>query len=276
MPIAPHHPELSIARQCDLIGLARSSYYWTPTPREAADLALMRVIGERYLRTPFFGSRQMTAWLRREGYPINRKRVQRLMRQMGLQGAVPGPHTSRPHPLHPVYPYLLGHMKIDQPNLVWSSDITYIPMPRGFLYLVAIIDWYSRYVLAWRLSNTLDTAFCLEALQGALDTAQPVVFNTDQGAQFTSAEFTDRLKHHQILISMDGRGRALDNGFIERLWRTLKYEDIYLHDYADGHAVERGLQRYFAFYNHARPHSALDGKTPAEVHNSPNTLEIHH
>lgn len=210
--------------------MARASYYRTPIPADEADLTLMRLIDERYLCMPFFGSRQMTAWLCREGYPVNRKRVQRLRRLMGRQGAVPGPHTSRPHPAHPLYPYRLGHMTIDRPNLVWSSDITSIPMARGFLYLMAIIDWYSRYVLAWRLSNTLDTAFCLEALQNALDSAQPVVFNTDQGAQFTSDEFTGGLKRHAILISMDGRGRALDNVFIERLWRTLKYEDIYLRD----------------------------------------------
>jgi putative transposase len=276
MLIEPQHPEISIARQCELIGLARASYYWTPAPAAETDLALMRLIDECYLSMPFFGSRQMTAWLCREGYPVNRKRVQRLMRQMGIKGAVPGPHTSRPHPSHPVYPYLLGHMTIDRPNLVWSSDITYVPMARGFLYLVAIIDWYSRYVLAWRLSNTLDTAFCLEAVHEALDDTQPVVFNTDQGVQFTSDEFTGCLKHHEVLISMDGRGRALDNVFIERLWRSVKYEDIYLHDYPDGHAVYHGLQRYFTFYNHVRPHSALGGKTPAEVHHNHDVLCHHH
>lgn len=276
MWIEPHHPVLSISRHCELIGLARASFYWTPAPVDPTDLALMRRIDEQYLRTPFFGSRQMALWLSREGEPVNRKRVQRLMRLMGLQGAVPGPHTSRPHPSHPVYPYLLGHMTIDRPNLVWSSDITYLPMSRGFLYLMAIIDWYSRYVLAWRLSNTLDTAFCVEALLEALGRAQPVVFNTDQGAQFTSDEFTGCLKHHEILISMDGRGRALDNVFVERLWRTVKYEDIYLHEYPDGHAVHHGLHHYFSFYNYARPHSALGGKTPAEVHQRLDALQRHH
>lgn len=205
-------------------------------------------------------------YLKEQGHTVNRKRVQRLMRLMGLQGAVPGPHTSRPHPSHPIYPYLIGHMQLGHANLVWSTDITYVPMPVGFLYLVAIIDWYSRYVLAWALSNTLDTGFCLEALDSALLDQQPCVFNTDQGAQFTSAEFTDRLKAQEILISMDGRGRALDNVFIERLWRTLKYEDIYLRDYQSIPELHQGLTDYFRFYNHQRPHSALGGKTPAEVH----------
>ncbi len=188
------------------------------------------------------------------------------MRLMDLQGAVPGPHTSRAHPKHPVYPYLIEHMQLAHSNLVWSTDITYVPMPVGFLYLVAIIDWYSRYVLAWRLSNTLDTGFCLEALDAALLDQQPCVFNTDQGAQFTSAEFTERLKEQQILISMDGRGRALDNVFIERLWRTVKYEDLYLRDYQSVPELNQGLTQYFLFYNHERPHSALNGHTPAEVH----------
>ena len=266
MLIEREHPRLSIARQCELLGLARSSYYYQPVAVDPAELALLRRIDEQYLRTPFFGSRQMRDWLRRGGEVVNRKRMRRLMRQLGLQGAVPGPHTSRPHPEHVIYPYLLGHLCIDRPNLVWSSDITYVPMARGYLYLVAVIDWYSRYVLAWALSNTLESAFCVEALEAALALSEPVVFNTDQGAQFTSDAFTGPLRARQILISMDGRGRALDNVFIERLWRTLKYEDIYLRDYADGHALHHGLECYFAFYNHARPHSALGGRTPAEVH----------
>jgi putative transposase len=266
MLIEPDHPDLSVARQCALLDLPRASYYFTPAGESAENLALMRRIDAQYLRTPFFGSRQMTAWLRRQGHAVNRKRVQRLMRVMGLQGAVPGPHTSRPHPEHVVYPYLIGHMQLTHSNLVWATDITYVPMPVGFLYLVAIIDWYSRYVLAWRLSNTLDTGFCLDALDAALADQQPCVFNTDQGAQFTSSEFTDRLKAQQILISMDGRGRALDNAFIERLWRTVKYEDIYLHDYQTVPELDHGLTAYFQFYNHERPHSMLRGKTPAEVH----------
>ena len=266
MLIEPGHPDLSVARQCALLDLPRASYYFTPAGETAENLALMRLIDAQYLKTPFFGSRQMTAWLRRQGHAVNRKRVQRLMRVMGLQGAVPGPHTSRPHPEHVVYPYLIGHMQLTHSNLVWATDITYVPMPVGFLYLVAIIDWYSRYVLAWRLSNTLDTGFCLDALDVALADQQPCVFNTDQGAQFTSSEFTDRLKAQQILISMDGRGRALDNAFIERLWRTVKYEDIYLHDYQTVPELDHGLTAYFRFYNHERPHSMLRGKTPAEVH----------
>jgi putative transposase len=266
MLIEPCHPELSVSSQCALLELPRSSYYFAPAGESPDNLALMRLIDAQYLKTPFFGSRQMTAWLCRQGHAVNRKRVQRLMRLMGLQGAVPGPHTSRPHPQHSVYPYLLGHMQLGHSNLVWSTDITYVPMPLGFLYLVAIIDWYSRYVLAWALSNTLDTGFCLEALDAALGEQQPCVFNTDQGAQFTSTEFTDRLKAQEILISMDGRGRALDNVFIERLWRTLKYEDIYLRDYQSVPDLYQGLTDYFLFYNHQRPHSALGGKTPAEVH----------
>ena len=266
MLIEPDHPDLSVARQCALLDLPRASYYFTPAGESAENLALMRLIDVQYLKTPFFGSRQMTAWLRRQGHAVNRKRVQRLMRVMGLQGAVPGPHTSRPHPEHVVYPYLIGHMQLTHSNLVWATDITYVPMPVGFLYLVAIIDWYSRYVLAWRLSNTLDTGFCLDALDAALADQQPCVFNTDQGAQFTSSEFTGRLKAQQIVISMDGRGRALDNVFIERLWRTLKYEDIYLRDYQSVPELHQGLTDYLRFYNHQRPHSALGGKTPAEVH----------
>ncbi len=266
MSIKPRHPDLSVARQCVLLDLPRSSDYFAPAGESPENLALRRSIDAQYLKTPCFGSRQMTAWLRRQGHALNRKRVQRLMRRMGLQGAVPGPHTSRPHPSHPVYPYLLGHLQLGHSNLVWSTDITYLPMPVGFLYLVAIIDWYSRYVLAWGLSNTLDTDFCLEALDSALLEQQPCVFNTDQGAQFTSSEFTERLKAQEILISMDGRGRALDNAFIERLWRTLKYEDIYLRDYQSVPELHQGLTDYFHFYNHERPHSALGGKTPAEVH----------
>lgn len=268
MLIEPHHPRLSIVRQCDLLGLARSTYYHAPGGESVENLRLMRLIDEQYLRTPFFGTRQMTQWLRRQGYPVNRKRIQRLMRLMGLEGAVPGPHTSKPHPEHTVYPYLIGHMTLAHSNLVWATDITYVPMPMGFMYLVAILDWYSRYVLAWRLSNTLDTAFCIEALEAALTAQEPCVFNTDQGSQFTSIDFTDLLRQHQILISMDGRGRALDNVFVERLWRTVKYEDIYLRDYCSVPELEAGLSAYFDFYNHERPHSSLNGRTPAEVHRS--------
>jgi putative transposase len=267
MLIEPRHPQLSIKRQCALIGLAPSSYYHSPCTEESQEnLHYMRLIDEQYLRTPFFGSRQMTRWLVRQGYEVNRKRVQRLMDKMGLQGAVPGPHTSQPHPQHTLYPYLLRGMKLEHANLVWSTDISYLPLPTGFMYLTAVIDWYSRYVLAWELSNTLDHLFCVSALEQALERAQPVIFNTDQGAQFTCPEFTRRLLEREILISMDGRGRALDNVFVERLWRSVKYEDIYLQDYQSVAELRLGLERYFRFYNEQRPHSALDGRTPWQVH----------
>ena len=266
MLIQFNHSQISMTRQCELIGLPRSSYYYKPVGESDDNLALMRIIDEQYLRTPFFGSRQMTSWLRLNGHAVNRKRIQRLMKIMGLEGITPGPHTSKPHPEHKIYPYLLRGMVLSHSNLVWSTDITFIPMPVGFMYLVAIIDWYSRYVLAWRLSNTIDTPFCIEALDHALAEAQPCIFNTDQGCQFTSTDFTGRLLDKQILISMDGRGRALDNVFIERLWRSVKYEDIYLRDYGSVTELERGLTDYFRFYNQERPHSSLDGRTPAEVH----------
>ncbi|MFA9462644.1 IS3 family transposase [Thiohalorhabdus methylotrophus] len=264
--IEPAHPQLSIQRQCALLGLPRSTYYYQPAGESAENLALMRLIDRQYLETPFYGSRQMTAWLRRQGYAVNRKRVQRLMGLMGLQATVPGPHTSRPQPQNPVYPYLLRELALTNSNLVWCADITYIPMPRGFLYLVAVLDWYSRFVLAWRLSNTMDALFCLEALEMALGRGEPVIFNTDQGAQFTSQEWVAQLQNRGILVSMDGRGRALDNVFVERLWRTVKYEDIYLRDYQTVPDLESGLADYFQFYNEERPHSALDHQTPAEVH----------
>ena len=226
----------------------------------------MRLLDEQYLRTPFYGSRQMTRWLVSQGHSVNRKRVQRLMRTMGIQGTVPGPHTSRPHPARKVYPYLLQGLKLQGANLVWSTDITSIPMSAGFMYLAAIIDWYSRYVIAWELSNTLDHLFCVSMLEEALQHAHPVIFNTDQGSQFTSTEFTRCLLDREILISRDGRGRALDHVFIERLWRSVKYEDIYLKDYQSVLQLYQGLEQYFHFYNYERPHSALDGLTPAQVH----------
>lgn len=208
----------------------------------------------------------MAVYLNSVGHAVNRKRVQRLMRLMGLEGVAPGPHTSRPHPAHAIYPYLLRDLVIDHPNQVWCTDVTYIPMRRGFLFLVAILDWYSRYVLAWRVSNTQDTAFCLDALEWALQDGQPDVFNSDQGCQFTSADFTSRLETAGIRISMDGRGRVFDNIFIERLWRTVKYEYIYLSDHRDGSDLERGLTTYFKFYNTDRPHQALDYCTPKQIH----------
>jgi putative transposase len=257
---------LSIRRQCELSGLARSSRYYEPARESEQNPALMRLIDEQYTRTPFYGSRRMVVALDALGYPVNRKRVQRLMRVMGLEGVAPGPRTGKPQPQHKVYSYLLRDVKIVRPNQVWGSDITYVPMRSGFLFLVAILDWYSRYVVAWALSNTQDTEFCLEALEQALSGARPEIFNSDQGAQYTSAEFTERLKAHAIRISMDGRGRVFDNIFTERLWRTVKYELIYLNDYDTGAALYRGLSEYFTFYNTERPHQALGYRTPAEVY----------
>jgi len=226
----------------------------------------MRLIDEQYLKTPFYGSPRMTWWLNQHGRGVNPKRVARLMRVMGLQATMPGPHTSKPHPEHVKYPYLLRGMEICAPCEVWSADITYIPMRRGFMFLTAVIDWFSRYVVAWDVSNSMESAFCVTTLKRALKTARPNIFNTDQGRQFTSEEFTGTLMKADVRISMDGRGRALDNVFVERLWRSVKYEDIYLRDYPDGHALHAGLARYFRFYNHERPHSALDNRTPASCH----------
>ena len=235
-------------------------------PESAANLALMRRIDEQYLRTPFYGSRRMTAWLQREGEEVNRKRVQRLMRLMGVEAIYPKRRTTVPGAGHKIYPYLLRNVTVTRPNQVWSTDITYVPLRCGFLYLAAILDWYSRYVLSWRLSNTLDGDFCLEALEEALQIGRPEIFNTDQGAQFTSREFTGRLELAAVAISMDGRGRALDNVFVERLWRTVKYEDVYLKDYETGADCYAGLQSFLTFYCAERPHQSLDYRTPAEVY----------
>lgn len=264
--IEPHHEQLSLRRQCQLLGLNRASWYYQPALESPGNLALMRLIDEQYLRTPYYGSRRMTAWLRSQGHEVNRKRVQRLMSQMGLEAIYPRQRSQRNGLEHRIYPYLLRGVVIEQPNQVWSTDITYIPMHRGFMYLVAILDWYSRYVVAWQLSNTLDTDFCLVALETALGQATPQIFNTDQGVQFTSRAFTERLERAEIAISMDGRGRALDNVFVERLWRTVKYEDIYVKDYDSVLALEQGLDRYFQFYNQERLHQSLDYQTPATVH----------
>jgi len=266
MLVQPNASGLSISRQCQLLGISRSSYYYQPKGESSQNLQYMRLIDEQYMKTPYFGSRQMTRWLKRQGYPVNIKRIARLMRVMGLQAAVPGPHTSKPHPEHKIYPYLLKGMHLTNANLVWSTDLTYIPMHNGYMFLMAIIDWYSRYVVAWGLSNTLDVLSCVPVLEEALSGAEPVIFNTDQGSQFTSPVFTKVLRKRDILISMDGRGRALDNVFIERLWRSVKYEDIYLRDYASVPELHQGLESYFSFYNTQRPHSSLDGQTPAEVH----------
>jgi putative transposase len=252
---------LSVVRQCELLGLARSSCYYAPAGETAENLALMRRIDELYLERPYFGSRRMADVL-----SVNRKRVQRLMRRMGIEAIYPKRRTSQPGAGHKIYPYLLRDVEITRRDQVWSSDITYIPMRRGFFYLTAVIDWHSRYVLAWRLSNTLDGSFCHEALDEALSGGRPEIFNTDQGAQFTAEAFTSRLQAKGIAISMDGRGRALDNVFIERLWRTVKYEEVYRREYADGWEAERSLSKYFRFYCHERGHQSLGYRTPAEVY----------
>ncbi len=263
------HPGLSISRQCALLLVSRSSVYYTPNTGESQEnMTLMRLIDEEYLRHPFYGVPSITHWLRCQGHLVNHKRVARLMRVMGLQATVPGPHTSKPHPEHTIYPYLLRDLVVSVPDAVWCADITYIPMRRGFMYLVAVMDWYSRYVLTWELSNTLEAGFCTHALERALAGASPAIFNTDQGSQFTSAEFTGALLDRGVRISMDGRGRALDNVFIERLWRSVKCEDIYLHEYADGHELHHGLSKYFQFYNHERSHDSLGKQTPAYVYAS--------
>ena len=254
---------ISMRRQCELLGVNRSSLYYEPVEPDAEELVLMRRMDELHLRHPSFGSRMLTRTLKREGLEVNRKRVQRLMRTMGLESTAPKPNTSKPAPEHPVYPYLLRNLKVSRVNQVWASDITYIPMARGFVFLVAIIDLYSRLVLAWRLSNTLETTFCVEALYKALERyGRPEIFNTDQGCQFTAEEFTDVLLEHDIKISMDGRGRCLDNVFVERLWRSLKYEEVYLYAYDTVSAAREGIGRYFDFFNNERPHSALGYQTP--------------
>ena len=270
------HPALSTVRQCALIGISRSSVYYRPRGTSSKNLAMMKLIDQQYLTTPFYGSRRMKVWLGREGYPANRKRVRRLMRTMGLQAIYRRPRTSQPGPGHKVYPYLLGGMEITRPNQVWAADITYIPMARGFHYLVAIMDWYTRYVVAWRLSNTLDADFCIEALEEALSQGRPEVFNTDQGSQFTGEGFTGLLEQHGVRISMDGKGRYTDNIFVERLWRTVKYEEVYLKAYSNGREARVGLEAYFHFYNNQRPHQALGYRTPAEVFNGDSVKSTEH
>ena len=258
--------DLSVRRQCALLNLARSGVYRPRPVVEADDLALMRRIDELHLELPFYGSRRMMFELNKEGRGVNRKRVQRLMRVMGIEALVPRPGTSKAAPGHKIYPYLLRGLAIGEPNHVWAADITYIPMAHGFLYLVAIIDWASRAVLAWRLSNTMDTSFCLAALEEALARyGRPKIFNTDQGAQFTSAAFTGRLEAAGVAISMDGRGRFMDNIFIERLWRSIKYEEIHLKAYADGREARAGIGNWMIFYNVRRPHQAMNNQTPMAV-----------
>jgi putative transposase len=261
--IEPDHPRISTARQCRLLGLPRASYYHRPRPKKPDELRLMRVIDEIYLAYPVFGSRQMLRWLRRQGYRINRKRVQRLMRQLGLDAIYPKPNLSRAHPEHPIYPYLLRNLTVDRPNQVFSADITYVPIQGGFIYLCAVIDWYSRAVLAWELSNTLDASFCVNAVRRAIARyGAPEIFNTDQGSQFTSAEFTEPLLKLGVKISMDGKGRCLDNVFVERLWRTVKYHEIYLKSYASQVDAQANLATFFRFYNDHRPHSAFGNVNP--------------
>ena len=256
--------EVSIRHQCEMLGVNRSTVYYTPVEPDPEELALMRLIDELHLEHPFFGSRNIAKTLRERGFEANRKRVQRLMRLMGLESVAPKPNTSKPNEAHPVYPYLLRGLTIDRPNQVWAADITYIHLGRGYAYLVAIMDWHSRRVLAWRLSNTMDTSFCVEALKEATSRfGLPEIFNTDQGSQFTSAEFTEVLLSAGVKISMDGKGRCIDNVFIERLWRSLKYEDVYLKAYGDLIEARVGIEHYFSFYNTRRPHQALGYQTPA-------------
>jgi putative transposase len=257
-----------VSDQCRLLELPRSTYYHAGLGESAENLRLMRIIDEQYLHTPFSGSRGLTQWLLRQGYAVNRKRVQRLMKVMGLEAIYPRPRTSVPCPEHRIYPYLLRNLTIERPDQVWSTDITYVPLRQGFMYLVAVLDWRSRYVLSWELSNTLDSAFCVSALEAALARGRPAIFNTDQGAQFTSRAFTGVLEAAGIAISMDGRGRALDNVFIERLWRTVKYENIYLRGYETAAELELGLAAYFEFYRYERLHMALDYQTPWEVYSA--------
>lgn len=256
-------PGLSIRRQCEMLQVSRSGLYYEPVGQDPETLALMKRIDEIHLKWPFYGSRKVNVELRAEGKAINRKTTQRLMRMMGLESIAPKPNTSKPSPEHPVFPYLLRNLEIDRPNQVWAADITYIPMAHGFAYLVAIIDWHSRYVLSWRLSNSLDTSFCLDALEEALERYDtPEIFNTDQGAQFTSEAFTSRLLAAGIRISMDGRGRCIDNIFVERLWRSLKYEEVFLHAYDDMREANAGIGGYFAFFNAKRKHQSLGYQTP--------------
>jgi putative transposase len=265
--VTSSHPRLSIARQCELVDISRSSYYYQGKGENPLNLELMRVIDEQFMETPWYGSRQMARCLRRRGYRVNRKRIQRLMREMGLAAIYQAPRTSAPHPEHRIYPYLLRNLAICRPNQVWCADITYIPMRRGFLYLVAIMDWYSRSVLSWRLSNTMDPGFCVDALREALAMyGPPDIFNSDQGSQFTSLEFTQVLKDAGAAISMDGKGRWMDNVFIERLWRSLKYECVYLWDFETGFDAQRMIGTWFSYYNMDRPHSVFDDKTPLEVY----------
>ncbi len=273
MLIEHNHPRLSVLRQCDLIGLPRSSLYYRAQGEDAANQQLMRWIDRQYTATPFFGVRRMTAMLRRDGHAVNEKRVRRLMRVMGLEVIYPKPRTSLKNQADLIYPYLLNGLEIDRADQVWATDITYIPLQRGWVYVTAVMDWFSRYVLAWEMSNTLDSLFCVTALKRALALGTPEIFNSDQGSQFTSEAFTGVLKGAGIRISMDGVRRAYDNIFVERLWRSLKYEEVYLRDYGMIPEARQGIGQWFDFYNHRRPHQALDYRTPAEVYGIGNGME---
>ena len=273
--IEPNHTKLSVSEQCQLLNVSRASYYrlQDSTPKER-DLTMMNHIDELYTRYPFYGSRKIRDHLKREGHKINRKRVQRLMRKMGIASIAPSPNTSMRNKTHPIYPYLLRGLTIDRPNQVWCTDITYIRLRGGFVYLVAVMDWYSRQVLSWEISNSMDSRFCVSALERAIRLyGTPDIFNTDQGAQFTSHDFTDVLKSHEIKISMDGKGRWMDNVFIERLWRSVKYEDVYIREYMNVQTLREGLSSYFSFYNTQRPHQTFGGLTPTEMYYPSATLQ---
>lgn len=273
--ITRERSDLSLSRQCRLLKISRSSFYYASKGESPENLALMRRIDELFLKYPFYGSRQMVRRLRREGVRVGRHRVRRLMRLMGLEAIYQAPRTSDPHPEHRIYPYLLKGMAIERPNQVWCADITYIPVRRGFLYLVAVMDWATRHVLSWRLSNSMDVGFCVDALNAALSKyGKPQIFNTDQGSQFTSLAFTGALQDAGVAISMDGRGRFMDNIFIERLWRSLKYEAVYLHELTDGFKAERVIAEWIGFYNTERPHSALAGRTPAEAYGAGRPVDM--
>jgi len=268
-PLVEHgHPEISVRRQCELLGVNRSGLYYDPVGESEENILLMRLLDEQYTRAPFYGSRKMTEWLIAQGYAVNRKRVSRLMDVMGIEAVYPKPKLSRPGEGHRIYPYLLRGIEVERANQVWSADITYIRMAQGFLYLVAIIDWFSRFVLSWSLSLTMEVDFCIDALQRALRRGPPDIFNTDQGSQFTSERFSGNLAQRQIAISMDGRGRCMDNIFVERLWRSLKYEEVYLKDYASVAEARTGIASYFRFYNHQRLHQSLGYRTPAAIYHA--------
>ena len=265
--IEPEHPQLSVVRQCELVSISRSGFYHRPAGETALNLELMRLIDAQFLETPWYGSRQMALHLCREGYVVGRKRIRRLMAKMGLTPIYQRPRTTVANPEHRVFPYLLRDLVIDRANPVWCADITYLPMRRGFLYLVAVMDWSTRKVLAWRVSNTMEVEFCLEVLEEAMARfGRPEIFNTDQGSQFTSPRFTGLLQQAGVRISMDGRGRWMDNVFIERLWRSLKYECVYLHAFETGSELRAGLSKWIGYYNTRRPHSGLDGRTPDEAY----------